>query len=94
MRVANYLILSYGKKGRLRSQSGFNTSGFNALPGGYRKTFPLGSYYYAGSQALFWTATGYTNNTAVGRKIGYDNSDVYRYHYDKNSGFSVRCVKD
>ncbi len=82
------------KKGRLTNNPGFNTSGFNALPGGYRKTFNLGSYYYVGSQALFWTTTEYTNDTAVGRKIGYDNSGVYRYYYDKKSGFSVRCVKD
>ncbi len=69
-----------------------NESGFSALPGGFRGY--SGNYYYTGSNAAFWSDTEYDRYGAWYRYLYYDYSGVDRYYYGKQSGFSVRCVKD
>jgi uncharacterized protein (TIGR02145 family) len=68
-----------------------NSSGFKALPGGYRQD---GSFYPVGkSYCEFWTATGYSLNEALCRQL--NNADyVSRYQCQKFFGFSMRCIKD
>jgi uncharacterized protein (TIGR02145 family) len=69
-----------------------NESGFSGLPGGYRDYD--GDYVHIGNVAYFWSATeDYTYHPLV-RALFYCYSEVGRYSYYKQSGFSVRCVKD
>ena len=67
-----------------------NSSGFDALPGGYRH----GSAEFLDVQttARFWssTNTGY----AWFRELDCDNSAIYRSSAGKYRGHSVRCIKD
>lgn len=86
-----------GKK--LKSTSGWknggngnNSSGFSALPGGYR--YDDGHFHYVGDNATFWTATAYSSSYAWGRYLGYDSSEVGRYGSSRDRGYSVRLVRD
>jgi uncharacterized protein (TIGR02145 family) len=74
-----------------------NSSGFTALPGGWRayNCVPMwGSFGYIGENAYFWTSTTYSSSHAWIRDIGHTGSWVSRYDSEKNSGFSVRCIMD
>jgi len=77
------------------NQSATNESGFSALPGGFR--------YYDGSfnsdvgfYAAFWSATEGDNEGAWYCQLFYGFSIVSRlqYKYCKQSGLSVRLVRD
>ena len=69
-----------------------NESGFSALPGGYRNY--LGTFLGIGGYGFWWSATANSSTNAWYRTLGYSYSDVYRYGYDKRSGFSLRLVRD
>ncbi len=69
-----------------------NESGFTGLPGGYRGT--NGSYSTIGSYGLWWSSTEYDSFNAWFRGLSYDYSNVFRYFFDRQYGFSVRCVRD
>ena len=71
-----------------------NATGFSILPGGkYWGNYGVESYY-VGKEAWFWTATGYDNDNARQIYISYDSPMVYSSYTNKNSGHSVRCLKD
>jgi uncharacterized protein (TIGR02145 family) len=80
--------------GALENDSLFGYSGFAALPGGFR-SYIDGSSSSLGYTARFWT-TNDTNNTyrAASRGMYDTHSEIFRFFYDKSSGFSIRCVKD
>ena len=70
-----------------------NSSGFSALPGGYRNSD--GSFYSIRGAAIFWSADGFEVTTALNRKLNNDDRYVYRYYsYNKSVGSSVRCLRD
>jgi uncharacterized protein (TIGR02145 family) len=69
-----------------------NSSGFTALPGGYRSTG--GSFYYAGNYGYWWSSSELDASDAWSRSLYYDRAQVSRYYYGKSRGFSVRCLKD
>ena len=69
-----------------------NESGFTALPGGTCQS--NGSFVILGTGATFWTASEGDATVALYRGLGNTYSEVRRVFYKKNSGFSVRCVKD
>ena len=69
-----------------------NSSGFTALPGGYRSY--LGYFYYMGYIAIFWSSTEYSINYAWSRSLLYDSAQVNRGNYVRPYGLSVRCVRD
>ena len=72
--------------------NGNNNSKFTALPGGFRTTG--GTFVTMGDIANYWT-TSYTSEThAWGRAMIYYESGVYRFRYDKQEAFSVRCLKN
>jgi uncharacterized protein (TIGR02145 family) len=71
---------------------GNNTSGFSALPGGYRDLD--GSFYDISGYAWFWTTTEFDSSNAWYRGLEYSNSNVDRDYYYKTVGASVRCLKD
>ena len=78
--------------GNLENNAEFGTSGFTALPGGYRST--NGYYYDLGSHGSFWSSTEDDSDTAWYRGLYYSNSGVARGGSYKLYGFSVRCVRD
>lgn len=69
-----------------------NETGFTALPGGYR--LQDGTFRNRGSYGYYGTATESTDENAWYWKVQYDGRDLYRYEIPKQTGLSVRCVKD
>jgi uncharacterized protein (TIGR02145 family) len=72
--------------------AGNNSSGFTALPGGYRTHD--GYFCNKGRNAIFWTSTELNSERVWFRNVIGSIPDVYRPTYDKNFGLSVRCIKD
>ena len=73
-----------------------NSSGFAALPAGYRVAVGY-SYYDISIAGYFWTTTQDINNNGVPLNIILGNSYSFcnrSNDYGAPSGFSVRCVKD
>ena len=68
-----------------------NASGFSAVPAGYCYG---SSFYAAGVDAFFWSATQYYSNGAYNRYLANNHADVIRNGYDKDNGYSVRCLRD
>ena len=74
-------------------QSTNNSSGFNAFPEGYR--YNNGSFFNVGGNAFFWGSTESSTNSAWNRYLNNTNSYLGKYNgYSKQSGFSVRFVRD
>ena len=69
-----------------------NESGFSALPGGYRDFD--GIFLYIRNDAFFWSATEIGSNFAWLRYLNNYSGNVYRYNFNKQNGFSVRCLRD
>jgi uncharacterized protein (TIGR02145 family) len=74
---------------------GTNSTGFRALPGGYRNPndgnfmeHTLSMYIWSSSTFVYW------ENYSWGRQLASDWSSIYHYYYDNKSGFSVRCIRD
>ena len=68
-----------------------NSSGFTALPGGYR--YNNGVFCGIGAFSEFWSATEDTSGNVWGRVLANDKTEVGRGTWEKNVGISVRCVK-
>lgn len=82
----------------LKSQSGWksngngtNSSGFNAVPYGYRNT--KGSFTSQGASSYFWSSTENNANAWYCVMFNKDGT-AFKYFGSKQSGFSVRCVKN
>jgi uncharacterized protein (TIGR02145 family) len=71
-----------------------NETGFTALPGGYRNY--RGAFGDFGRLGYWWSATKFElhSDYAWIRYMYFDYSNVFRDAYYKESGFSVRCVRD
>ena len=69
-----------------------NSSGFTALPGGGR--YGDGSFNNLGISGYWWSSSGSSSSNAWYRDLNYYNATVNRYDYYRESGFSVRCLKD
>lgn len=70
-----------------------NSSGFRALPGGYRY-WSTGVFSGLTTIAYFWTSFQSGSVFAYGRHISYSTTLVSRIPYRLSDGFSVRCLKD
>jgi uncharacterized protein (TIGR02145 family) len=70
-----------------------NESGFTALPGGYRNS-GTGVFNDLKKLGYFWSATEYNTIDAIYRLLSYNSGHVESSSSNKNSAFSVRCVKD
>ncbi len=66
-------------------------SGFQALTGGYRNL--ADDYFAIGSFAYFWSSSDSGPN-AWSRYFRSIDSWSYRSTYEKDYGFSVRCIKE
>jgi uncharacterized protein (TIGR02145 family) len=70
-----------------------NDFDFTALPGGtrlYSGVFPT----FGSSYAVWWTSSEYSSLAAINWGLHDSSSKVFNGHDSKQSGFSIRCVKD
>ena len=74
-----------------KNKAATNESGFTALPGGYRELD--GTFNYIGSGGNWWSSKQYDTDKAWGHNL-YGISYLRRFCFDKNFGFSVRCLRD
>jgi len=70
-----------------------NSSGFSALPGGYRYNDD-GTFIYMGNYGLWWTSTESSSTEVYYRGLNYNNAEVGSTYCNKSHGLSVRCIKD
>ncbi|MCF8361262.1 MAG: fibrobacter succinogenes major paralogous domain-containing protein [Prolixibacteraceae bacterium] len=78
--------------GALELDESFGSTGFNALPAGYRGG--NGQFYETGNVGNWWSSTEYSKLNAWYRGVYFYATDVARYGLDMRTGVSVRCVKD
>jgi len=69
-----------------------NSSGFTALPGGYRINY--GNFYSLGNVAYFWSSTDTLSLNSWNYILDANNENLNRNFNLKTNGFSVRCCKD
>lgn len=69
-----------------------NSSGFTALPGGYRDY--SGQFDRQGSIGYWWTATEENTGNAWYRSVFENYDEVYGSFTNKSFGYSVRCIRD
>ena len=79
--------------GALKDNAEFGTSGFSALPSGYR-AYVIGNFHNIGNHSYFFSSTEAISNSVRYRELTYLRTTIYRINGDKRVGFSVRCVKD
>lgn len=73
------------------SWDGANTSGFSALPGGFRDDD--GPYDSVGENGRYWTTDASTEINSFGRRFQTSENRISRIS-SRRHGFSVRCLKD
>lgn len=71
--------------------NGNNSSGFNALPGGYRNA--TGLFNPIGRLTSWWTVTEKSSGSAFGYKIIAADNNFVQSDFYKRSGLSVRCLR-
>jgi uncharacterized protein (TIGR02145 family) len=82
-----------------KSQNGTNDSGFSALPAGKRSGFD-GNFANIGETGYWWSSTEDYKTKAFGRvllpntRYGIKEGRIYKETEFKESGFSVRCLRD
>ena len=72
--------------------NGTNESGFAGLPGGFRGS--NGAFNLIGNYGFWWSSTEDDTNYAWNRDLNYSNGFVFRGSLIKETGFSVRCLRD
>ena len=69
-----------------------NESGFTGLPDGIRR-YTDGYFFQHGDIGHFWSSTQGIVPSAMSRRLSYGNTSVSRFSdFNRNSGFSVRCI--
>ncbi|NBW72399.1 MAG: hypothetical protein EBR24_06405 [Flavobacteriia bacterium] len=106
MTLANYLgglekagVKMKSKEGWSNNSNGTNSSGFSALPGGFRWWF--GDFQEIGNTCNWWSSTedsSYEETGAVNQAFQYGINEtggkLYRNSIDRSCGYSVRYIKD
>ncbi len=69
-----------------------NSSGFSALPGGYRG--PKGSFVLQGDDGTWWGTTESGASNAYNCELFHYEANLYGSYYDKDFGFFVRLLRD
>ena len=72
---------------------GNNSSGFTALPGGYREN-TTSKFYHIDYDCSWWCSTEFSTADAYYRSMTSESYSVYSNHDNKQLGFSVRCLQD
>ncbi|MDP4222588.1 MAG: fibrobacter succinogenes major paralogous domain-containing protein [Bacteroidota bacterium] len=73
--------------------NGTNTSGFSALPGGYRYYFD-GGFAGLGTIGYFWSSDQASPTNGLYRRMDGANAGVFREGAVKSAGKAVRCIKN
>jgi uncharacterized protein (TIGR02145 family) len=82
-----------GKKMKSTAWDGTNSSGFSALPGGFRS--PSSGYFNSeGDYGSWWSSSAGGTDNAWNRDLYSGDGYVYRNNFNQRFGFSVRCVRD
>ncbi len=69
-----------------------NSSGFGAVPAGYRNSFNS-NYYSRGKYAYYWSSTLFEDK--LGYRYLFNTSfSLGKHNIKRNYGFAVRCIKD
>ena len=104
--LTTYLGGDWSASTKMKSSSGWksgnNTSGFNALPCGYRHidgdfdsyVGPGGTIIFEGSDANWWGSSEASTRTAGSIRLDNFGNKSDRSNHTKSLGFSVRCIKD
>ena len=85
---------TYGTLGTVgNDQASNNSSGFTALPSGYRDYD--GTYFGVGEYSGWWSSSEASSyNTAFNQNVHYVTSIVFNNFGHKTYGASVRCLRD
>ena len=71
-----------------------NSSGFTALPGGYRYYMDNSAFFLLGAVGNWWSATQNDNANAFYLSIGTESASSSQGSDNKANGFRIRCIKD
>jgi uncharacterized protein (TIGR02145 family) len=89
---AGYALKTSGNSWWYAPNTSDNSSGFSALPGGFR--YLNGLYLYYGNNGAWWTSDDAGNGLAQYQLIYNNDHVVYGSSTQYNNGMSVRCVRD
>jgi uncharacterized protein (TIGR02145 family) len=81
------------KEGWKYDGNGADEYGFRVLPSG-RRYYDGSTFYNRGTNAFFWSSSAYDASYAWIRDFNYSRAAVYRGHYYRSYGFSVRLIKN
>jgi len=73
--------------------SATNQYGFSALPAGDR-WFEDGAFDYFRCYGSWWTSSNFGTDGGLVRDVSFFEESSLEYFHPKQSGFSIRCVKD
>ena len=74
------------------NEAATNSSGFSGAPGGIRGS--NGGYGVIGDYGYWWSSSEHETSSAWNRGLSHDTGPAYRNDNLKQSGFSVRCLRD
>lgn len=74
--------------------NGPNSNQFNAIPGGCYIVTSIGQFKNKSERAYFWTSSRSNSGNPVERLITSNEDGISRAESIKNTGYSVRCIKD
>jgi uncharacterized protein (TIGR02145 family) len=74
------------------TQYGTDDYGFSGLPGGYR--YDNGQFNAIDHLGQWWVTTQYFTAEANASYLYYSTGSIVNWHYLKQHGFSVRCLRD
>jgi uncharacterized protein (TIGR02145 family) len=75
------------------SGNGTNTTGFNALPGGFRQ-YNDSAFIFLGDDGYWWTASPEGTDMGWIRGMSTAFQQVYRDIFPQGTGLAVRCIKN
>ncbi|MBN1181918.1 MAG: fibrobacter succinogenes major paralogous domain-containing protein [Bacteroidales bacterium] len=74
-------------------ENGTNTSGFSALPGGYR-FYGAGTFFQESALGYWWTSTPNSEISGRYRRLDGNNDAINRGNVENQAGKSIRCIKN
>lgn len=78
-----------------KNGNGTNSSGFSALPGGYRDYSVSNSIFLVkGTQGYWWSSTFYNKFFAWGYSLSNGDSAIRQIFTTRGTGMYIRCIKD
>ena len=71
-----------------------NSSGFSALPGGYRNYDTDPRFFAINTFASFWSTTQYPSSPNDAANFFVSDTGIGINYRDKKRGYSIRCIRD